>query len=156
MAEAGVVSTADFDPDVYYTWLCSKGQKYIKAPNVSEMTSITTGDGMIAYAAEKGYTINRIVTDGTDVRTSTIMNYINNGYYVILNAPNHQTYVSRQTTLYNGTPWISESSHNLSTVTNRQDYWYGQNVNSVYTYGLYQMGTGGHGYEANFNSDIRL
>lgn len=152
LAEAGVVSTADFDPDVYYTWLCSKGQKYIKAPNVSEMTSITTGDGMIAYAAEKGYTINRIVTGGTDVRTSTIMNYINNGYYVILNAPNHQTYVSRQTTLYNGTPWISESSHNLSTVTNRQDYWYGQNVNSVYTYGLYQMGTGGHGYEANFNS----
>ncbi len=152
LAEAGVVSTADFDPDVYYTWLCSKGHKYIKAPNVSEMTNITTGDGMIAYAAEKGYTINRVVTGGTDVRTSTIMNYINNGYYVILNAPNHQTYVSRQTTLYNGTPWISESSHNLSTVTNRQDYWYGQNVNSVYTYGLYQMGTGGHGYEANFNS----
>ena len=127
MAEAGIIDDTSFDPDDYCLWLDDNDYiwgRYSGEYKVGETK--TSGAGMIAYAATKGVTITRVVTNSyigsqsVDEQRDTIMNYINQGYYVIVDATHpdtsmyHQAYIRRDLSLQNNTPYVSNSGSGVT------------------------------------------
>lgn len=98
LREAGI--TAIKNPDTWFEWMYKNGGVKSKS-NVNEIWSTASGDYMMKYLKSLGVSVTRtIVTKGDKNATqwkNAIMNYINQGYYVILerNDRGHQTYVLR-------------------------------------------------------------
>lgn len=146
MAESGVVKSS-FNPDDYFEWVISCGTKYIcgKQPNGSyAIGEKSIGASMIDYAKTKGFTISKVATVSLAGKTAnqkktTIQQYINEGYYVILDCAAHETYVMQGESKAKGTPWISDSGSRYSSVSTSS---------GIYAYtGTYG---GGGGWEAAF------
>lgn len=148
MAEAGIIDPATFTPDDYFQWMLSNDYIYGKQIDgtyaVGEKGSL--GAGLIAYAKTKGVNVSRIATASLDGKTAAekkalVQSYIENGYYVILDCAAHETYIMRNLSLSNGTPWISDSGS--------------KNPSVSYASGIYaytgQSGGGG-GWEAGFTT----
>ena len=122
LAEAGIVDDASFDPDDYFIYM--RDNNFIVPGKISEY--LPSGKGMIAYAASKGVTIER-VEQGKSIRGMSLqeqrellMSYINQGYYIIVDGDNnsdHQLYVMQYNSQYYGTPWVSDSSSGSKTAT---------------------------------------
>ena len=122
---------------------------------------LPSGKGMIAYAASKGVTIER-VEQGKSIRGMSLqeqrellMSYINQGYYIIVDGDNnsdHQLYVMQYNSQYYGTPWVSDSSSGSKTATCKEyvDYYRVSNgsggyidypFTSIYVYRVVGSGT---------------
>ena len=88
-----------------------------------------TGGGMIAYAAEKGVTISRVVS-GENISSlslgeqkNLIMNYLRQGYYIILDSPApHQAYIMRGRSLQENTPYVSNSGSGVTPTSMTYEY----------------------------------
>ena len=115
MAEAGVVPKG-FNPDTWYEWMA--GHSGLKDGTVLERYSSQTGDKMLEYLKSQGVSAKRAKTVtltkmSAKERVNAIMSYINQGYYIILEKPNHQTYVSRVDSLKAKKPVISDSGGSI-------------------------------------------
>ena len=129
LAEAGIVSASSFNPDIYLDWMLANNYLYGKQSNGTvAVGERSIGAGLIAYAKEKGATISRVATislsgRSADEKKATVQYYINKGYYVILDyaagEESHETYIMREKSLQAGTPWISDSSSNYSSVSTK-------------------------------------
>ena len=140
LAEAGIVDDASFDPDDYFIYM--RDNNFIVPGKISEY--LPSGKGMIAYAASKGVTIER-VEQGKSIRGMSLqeqrellMSYINQGYYIIVDGDNnsdHQLYVMQYNSQYYGTPWVSDSSSGSKTATCKEyvDYYRVYNDAGGYT-----------------------
>lgn len=125
LAESGVIDPAKFDADDYVVWMEEHG--YITGRKNGQYyvgETSATGSGMIAFAKERGVTITRIKINESlkglteDEQKSKIMDYINQGYYVIVDGDNpsgHQDYVLQATSKSKGTAWVSQSGGGWST-----------------------------------------
>ena len=157
LAEAGIVDDASFDPDDYFAYM--RDNNFIVSGTISEY--LPSGKGMIAYAASKGVTIER-VEQGKSIRGMSLqeqrellMSYINQGYYIIVDGDNnsdHQLYVMQYNSQYYGTPWVSDSSSGSKTATCKEyvDYYRVSNgsggyinypFTSIYVYRVVGSGT---------------
>lgn len=108
LMEAGIVNDRTFQPDSYYEWCRSNG--YINA----RMLETRFGQGPGAYAQAVGKWISydgkvQFQTNNRASRCSQIMQYIRQGYYVILGSSAHHAYVGRSASLRSGTPVIYDS-----------------------------------------------
>lgn len=146
MAEAGIINSSSFDPDIYFKWQMENG--YLGGKQEDGTYSVGEngiGAGMIAYAKAKGTTIIpagnvSLVGLSANEKKSLIQSYLKSGYYIILDCKAHETYVMRNKSLSEGTPWISDSGSKYLSVSTRS---------GIYAYtGTYG---GGGGWEAAFN-----
>lgn len=149
LAEAGILkSGGNENPDTYYKWMKANG--FIAGKGVLEKYGVEeSGKSMIAFATNRGYTIKRIAAyamlpETAGERVKKVMEYINQGYYVILDydgnaggAP-HQVYILREESINAGKPIISESAGSL-----KEGMTYAYNGSTIY-------GGGGGGYQAAF------
>lgn len=108
LMETGAVTNCSFNPDTYYEWCLNNG--YIN----SRMLETRFGQGPGAYAGTLGKSISyegqiRFQTNNRSSRCSQIMQYIRQGYYVILGCSAHHAYVGRSASLNAGTPVIYDS-----------------------------------------------
>lgn len=128
VAQAKLLREAGFtnitNPDVWFEWMYKNGgvvgkndvnEQYINVKK-GENKQDHSGDYMMKYLESQGVSVTRtIVNKGSRSAAqwkATIMNYIHQGYYVILmrNDGGHQNYVSRTDSLKYKTPVISDSS----------------------------------------------
>ena len=113
LREAGLTNITN--PDVWFEWMYQNGGVVGKT-NVNEKWSTASGDYMMKYLKSLGIPVTRTIVKKGDMKASewkaTIMNYINQGYYVILERSDggHQNYVSRTDSLKYKMPVISDSS----------------------------------------------
>ena len=144
LAEAGAVDANTFNPDAYFDWLMKNGYLFGKQSDGSyAVGERNIGSGMIAYAKTKGVNIKKdfVSLEGKKAaeKIELIQSYIEKGYFIILDCFNHETYVMRTKSLQKGTPWISDSSSNYSSVSTKS---------GIYAYtGVYG---GGGAWEAAF------
>lgn len=135
LKETGIVTapTSQFNPDTYIEWAYKNGffgdgkQHFTKY--IGEITK-TAGKAPVEYAKTLGktLTLEKIVdlsgNNATDVKT--VMDYINQGYYVILGCAAHHVYVHRGMSLQKKTPVIVDSfkgsSYNEEVVVNYDGY----------------------------------
>ena len=135
LKETGIVTapTSQFNPDTYVEWAYKNGffgdgkQHFTKY--IGEITK-TAGKAPVEYAKTLGktLTLEKIVNlsgnNATDVKT--VMDYINQGYYVILGCTAHHVYVHRGMSLQKNTPVIVDSfkgsSYNEEVVVDYDGY----------------------------------
>lgn len=148
LAEAKILNTSKENPDTYYNWMLANG--FIIGEGVGERYGgSNSGKSMITFAEERGYVIERIAAreklpGSPRERVKKVMDYINQGYYVILDYDGeninaaHQVYVTREESIKKGTPIISESAKYLPD-------------GKTYAYnGSTKYADGGDGYQAAF------
>lgn len=116
LVEVGIVSANvdEFNPDIYFEWGNANGYFGPKGNlygSVGEQQAI--GKGMIAYAESVGVEIkkNKIDVSNKSYKDidALIMDYLNNGYYVIIGSSQHHAYVGREESLSVGKPVIWDS-----------------------------------------------
>lgn len=153
LKETGIVTapTSQFNPDTYIEWAYKNGffgdgkQHFTKY--IGEITK-TAGKAPVEYAKTLGktLTLEKIVDlsgkNADDVKT--VMEYINQGYYVILGCAAHHVYVHRGMSLQKNTPVIVDSfkgsSYNEAVVVNYDGY-HKQNFGCTFTKArLYKVG----------------
>ena len=108
LMETGTVTNRSFNPDTYYEWCKNNG--YIN----SRMQETRFGRGPGAYAQAMGKRVSYdaqiwFQTSNRSRRCTQIMQYIRQGYYVILGSSAHHAYVGRSASLDSGTPVIYDS-----------------------------------------------
>src|SRR5699024_3135404 len=100
LAESGVIDSGEFDPDDYTLWLEDNG--YIVGRKNGEYfvgETKASGSGMIAFAATQGATITRVENNkyiggmSLQEQKEMIMDYLRQGYFVIVAGSNHQAYI---------------------------------------------------------------
>ena len=103
------IGCAPSDPDALFSWMGSKG--YVNTSSCLELTGY--GVTPQKYAAERGKTLTLIadpqISGSNANNANTIMNYINQGYYVCVLCSAHMAYIGRQASLNAGTPIILDS-----------------------------------------------
>ena len=133
LRETGIVTDPTFNPDKYVEWGYNNKEFGYKENGKHFTTQITERNGGTApvkYAKTLGktLTLEKIVNlsgnNATDVKT--VMNYINQGYYVILGCTAHHVYVHRGMSLQKNTPVIVDSfkgsSYNEEVVVDYDGY----------------------------------
>lgn len=107
LAEAGC--TGFGNPDGFFEWGKSKG--YFRASDTCELTSI--GTAPVTYVNGNGGTASLVgrqsLSGNKTTDANTIMNLINQGYYVVLTCSAHSAYVGREASLSQGTAVILDS-----------------------------------------------
>ncbi|MBR5799236.1 MAG: hypothetical protein IKY23_04150 [Lachnospiraceae bacterium] len=109
LSEAGYTQVGN--PDKFYEWGIKK--KYYTKKSVNE--NATFGTPAITYVKEQGgqaQLVKKISISGMKKSkvASTIMGYINDGYYCILSCGAHTSYVGREASLAAKTPVLLDSS----------------------------------------------
>lgn len=127
LVETGAASSNvnSFNPDVFMNW--QKANGYLDKRFLEQGSN---GDGAIKYAAQHGVTLRRAgsvsLTGNNRKDAATVMDKINQGYYVILYTSKHEAYIGRQASLAAGTPIILDSwsswSYNAAAVQTLKDY----------------------------------
>ena len=133
LMETGIVTDPSFNPDRYVEWGYNNkefGYKENGKHFTKQITERNGGAAPVNYAKTLGKTLKleKIVTlsgkNSDDVKT--VMNYINQGYYVILGCTAHHVYVHRGMSLEKNTPVIVDSfkgsSYNEAVVVNYDGY----------------------------------
>lgn len=133
LKETGIVTDPSFNPDRYVEWGYNNKEFGYKENGTHFTTTITernAGTAPVKYAKTLGktLTLEKIVDlsgkNATDVKA--VMNYINQGYYVILGCTAHHVYVHRGMSLQKKTPVIVDSfkgsSYNEAVVVNYDGY----------------------------------
>lgn len=137
LKETGIVTDPSFNPDRYVEWGYNnyefgyKGNSDKSIDHFTEkITERNAGTAPVKYAKTLGktLTLEKIVDlsgdNATDVKT--VMDYINQGYYVILGCAAHHVYVHRGMSLQKQTPVIADSfkgsSYNEAAVVNYDGY----------------------------------
>ena len=120
LAEVGIVDSS-FDPDKYIEWAHSNG--YFGNISTSFVSYIgeqaPQGIAPSRYASAVNKTLNYCgqisfpASYSREDKNARIMEWLKNGYYVILGCTAHHVYVPRALSLQNGTPMISESQSGL-------------------------------------------
>lgn len=104
------------NPDDFLIWGVNKGF-FKSTSNVTEMG--TFGGAILRYVSDNGGSSSLIATNTLTGNTNTdkanIMNYIRQGYYVVLSCSAHTAYIGREASLNNGTPVILDSWSSWST-----------------------------------------
>ena len=104
------------NPDDFLIWGVNKGF-FKSTSNVTEMG--TFGGAILRYVSDNGGSSSLIATNTLTGNTNTdkanIMNYIRQGYYVVLSCSAHIAYIGREASLNNGTPVILDSWSSWST-----------------------------------------
>lgn len=104
------------NPDDFLIWGVNKGF-FKSTSNVTEMG--TFGGAILRYVSDNGGSSSLIATNTLTGNTKTdkanIMNYIRQGYYVVLSCSAHTAYIGREASLNNGTPVILDSWSSWST-----------------------------------------
>lgn len=107
LAEAGY--TGFGNPDGFFEW--GKANGYFRASDTYELKSI--GTAPVTYVNGNGGTASlagrQTLTGNKTTDASTIMNLINQGYYVILTCSAHSAYVGRADSIGQGTAVILDS-----------------------------------------------
>ena len=140
LKESGCPLPDGFDPDVLYDWAIANGTVR------TDMNEVKLGDTVTKYAKSRGYQITycgnvKIAGQKRADQCAKVMEYLKQGYYVVLGCPAHFAYVGREASLSKGTPvllnsWTSWSSSPY-TVSNYSSY---KEVNFTYIY-LYKVGS---------------
>ncbi len=111
LAEAGY--TGFGNPDGFFEW--GKANGFFRASDTRELkrsapvTYINSNGGTASVAGEKALTGNK-VTDA-----NTVMELINQGYYVVLTCSGHSVYVGRAASISQGTAVVLESLWGVKT-----------------------------------------
>ena len=142
LVESGVISNTDeFNPDTYLEWVFrnrffgTTGGKYTPASSIGEQVKTVNGkssqgNAPVAYADIYGksltYSGQENLPNTKDAQCRRIMEYLRQGYYVILGTPGHHAYVGRERSLNDGTPVLFNSQSDFSykdkLVINYTDY----------------------------------
>ena len=127
--EAGLIP-AGVNPDHYFLWLHKNGgfQKDHNGPNknICMLETGSVGENLRTYLS-KTFNVKidppKAITlpDGAAKRVSTVMNYINGGYYVILEGGGHYSYVDRGRSLKAMLMYGKEASNRKQEI-DRQHY----------------------------------
>ena len=132
LKEAGI-APASFDPDIYAQWANRNGYYGDKRPlsaYVGEQSvGGSQGKGPEGYARAQGKTLyycNQInfTSASRTARVNQVMDWLQDGYYVILGCGTHHAYVGREMSLSKGTPYVldSGSSYISGPITAYKDY----------------------------------
>lgn len=107
LAEAGY--TGFGNPDGFFEW--GKARGYFRASDTCELTSL--GVAPVTYVNNNGGTASlagkQPLSGNKATDANTIMNLINQGYYVVLTCKQHSVYVGRQASISQGTAVILDS-----------------------------------------------
>ena len=103
------IGCAPSDPDALFNWMGTKS--YINKSSCLELGNF--GVTPVKYAEAKGKTLKLVATpkiSGSNANNAaTVMNYINQGYYVIVLCGNHTAYIGRNASLANNLAVILDS-----------------------------------------------
>lgn len=110
MAESGTKSSASFDPDDLYTWCCDHDYLNSKrqVTNLKKILENYTGSKFSILDSEYKSSAMSYASVNTKV-----MNYLNDGYYVIVQKPGHFMYVAREKSINAGKIVISNSQSDI-------------------------------------------
>lgn len=116
LKESGCPLPGDFNPDVLYLWGRTtryNGNVYILS-SMAETNTAGRAKMPCKYAEAQGFRLTLAgeykINDLTEQqKIDKVMEFINNGYYVILGCSSHFTYIAREESLKKGTPMISDS-----------------------------------------------
>ncbi len=138
LVEAGIASSdvSIFNPDIFFNWAVDTGNFNSGCGEIG-----THGSPAVNYAASHGGSLTyhgRVsLTGNNSTDAATAMNYINQGYYVIIGCTNHETYVGRAASLAAGKAVILDS-YSSSSQNPYSTYTMDYNPNNlVYSYLLY-------------------
>lgn len=122
LMEAGIASNdPDFTPDTYVIWANNHG--YFGSDGKSFKQNIAEqapqGQAPIGYANSIGKSLYywgefAFSSTSIDKQCNTILDYLNQGYFVILARPTHHAYVGREQSLAEGIPVIFNSKSDAS------------------------------------------
>lgn len=146
LVEAGIApnNVNIFNPDIFFEWGNANGYFGTKGDlraNVGEQGEV--GCGMLAYAKSVGTELikGHLSLNGYSYteKDALIMQYLNDGYYVIIGGQGHHAYVGREESLRCGTPiiWDSGKSWSYSPDHRREGTKYAASINSSVSDNLY-------------------
>ena len=99
------------NPDAFYNYMLNNSYITSGMSETGEVSDL--GRAPVAYATANGKTLSCVarpnISGSNASNVSTVMNYINQGYYVVLMSTAHTVYVGRQASLDKGTPVILDS-----------------------------------------------
>lgn len=110
MAESGTKSSSSFDPDDLYTWSCDHDYLNAKRQVTNLKKILENYAGSKFSVLDSGYKSSAM--SYTSVNTK-VMNYLNDGYYVIVQKPGHFMYVAREKSVNAGKVIISNSQSDI-------------------------------------------
>lgn len=110
MAEAGLKSSTDFDPDDLFMWCCDNDYLNSKYAVKSVNDIIQNYSGVKVTISDTGYLSKAMSYDTTNAK---VMRLLENGYYVIVQKPGHFMYVHREKSINQGKTVISNSQTDI-------------------------------------------
>lgn len=110
MAESGTRSSASFDPDDLYTWCCDHDYLNSKRQVTNLKKILENYTGSKFSISDSGYKSSAMSYESVNTK---VMNYLNDGYYVIVQKPGHFMYVAREKSINAGKIIISNSQSDI-------------------------------------------
>lgn len=110
MAESGTKSSASFDPDDLYTWCCDHDYLNAKRQVTNLKKILENYTGSKFSILDSGYRSSAMSYESVNTK---VMNYLKDGYYVIVQKPGHFMYVAREKSINAGKVIISNSQSDI-------------------------------------------
>lgn len=127
LKETGIVTvpTSQFNPDTFVEWGYDHGyfgNKKSNTPFTSYIGESNAGQAAVSYASSLGKNLTFVgkksLTKNNAKDANTVMQYLKEGYYVILCSAAHHAYVYREKSLQANTPYLADSYTNYSSTPN--------------------------------------
>lgn len=141
---AAPANTNEFNPDIFLDWAQSFGYW-----TSAVMETHPLCQASVAYAAQSGITLTKgyasLSGRNSASDAETVMSYIEQGYYVLLDCSSHCAYVGRDASLQEGTAVILDSWANQT--SNHESVCYLEGYNFSYFSGFYYFSVYNNAYQ---------